>query len=70
MATVTKQPTLKDMEDVLSAALCWECGVSDCHELTLDRIEVCPELPFWEGRPVTRPMLLAWRELVAAQKKP
>jgi hypothetical protein len=70
MATVVKQPSLQEMEEILkSAALCPECDAPECHEFTPEGVDVCAELPFWDGRPVTKPMLLAWQEIVAAQKK-
>jgi hypothetical protein len=70
MAIVTKQPSLQEMEGILkSAAPCLECDASECHEFTPEGVDVCAGLPFWEGRPVTKSMLLAWQEIVTAQKK-
>jgi hypothetical protein len=71
MATVTKQPSLLEMEGILKdAAPCLECDASECHEFTPEGVDVCARLPYWEGRPVTKSMLLAWEEIVAAQKRP
>jgi hypothetical protein len=70
MAIVTKQPSLEEMEGILkSGALCLECDATECHEFTPEGADVCAGLPFWDGRPVTRSMLLAWQELVTAQVK-
>lgn len=69
MAIVTKQPSLQEMRAILSdAARCLECDASECHEFTPEGVDVCAGLPFWDGRPVTKSMLLAWEEIVTAQK--
>lgn len=68
MAIVTKQPSLEEMRAILkSAARCLECDESECHEFTPEGVDVCAELPFWDGRPVTKSMLLSWRDIVAAR---
>lgn len=68
MAIETKQPTLQEMEEILgSATICLECDASDCHEFTPEGVDVCAGLPFWDGRPLTRSTLLAWRDIVIAK---
>ncbi len=71
MGIETKQPSWQEMVGILKeAALCLECDAPECHEFTPEGVDVCAELPFWDGRPVTKSMLLAWQETVSAQKKP
>lgn len=68
MAIVTKQPSLAEMEEILkNSALCLECNESECHEFTPEGVDVCAELPFWNGKPVTKSMLLSWQKVVAAR---
>ncbi len=69
MAILTKQPSLQAMQAILTdAARCLECDASESHEITPEGVDVCAELPYWDGRPVTKSMLLAWQEIVRVQK--
>jgi hypothetical protein len=52
-----------------SAALCLECDASECHEFTPEGVDACARLAFWNGKPVTRSILLEWQEIVTTQQK-
>lgn len=70
MGNAIKQPGLEEMKGILeNAAPCLKCDASECHEFTPEGADVCAKLPFWDGRPVTKSTLLAWQEIVTAQKK-
>ncbi len=65
---MAKQPTLQEMQEIIQRAeQCLECDAPECHEATPEGVDVCADLPFWDGRPVTRPMLLAWQSQLKAQ---
>lgn len=65
----TKQPTRTEMEEMLrQAKFCLTCDAPDCHEFTPEGVDVCASLPFYDGKPVTRQMLLSWQELVHRDK--
>ncbi len=58
----TQQPTHKEMEEYLKLAqMCLSCNAPECHEFTPEGVDVCAGLPFWNGKPITREMLLAWQ---------
>ncbi len=38
-------------------AQCLQCDAPECSEMTPEGMDVCADLPFWKGRPVTRTML-------------
>jgi len=65
-------PTIQELRQfVASAQKCLTCdacacGTSDdpCYEFAPDGVVVCPQLPWWQGRPVTRATLLEWNELL------
>ncbi len=66
---MAKQPTLQEMEEILkNSAKCLECDAPECHEPTPEGVDVCAELPFWNGRPVTKSMLRDWQLTVRAQQ--
>jgi len=59
----TLQPSRKEMEAMLKQAkLCLTCDAPECHEMTPEGVDVCANLPFYEGKPITREMLLLWQE--------
>ncbi len=59
----TQQPTRKEMEEYLKLAqMCLTCNAPECHEFTPEGVDVCAGLPFWNGKPVTREMLLTWQD--------
>ena len=58
----TQQPTRKEIEEMLTLAkLCLTCDAPECHEFTPEGVDVCANLPFYDGKPVTREMLLSWQ---------
>ena len=68
MIVGNRQPSLEEMEEIVKAgAQCLECDATECHEFTPEGVDVCAGLPFWDGKPVTRSMLLEWKGRVAAQ---
>ncbi len=63
------KPTVQEMEEILkNAARCADGDAPECHEFTPGGVEVCAELPFWNGRPVTKVMLKEWEAIVNVQK--
>ena len=65
----TLQPSRKEMEEMLKQAkMCLACDAPECHEFTPEGVDVCANLPFYEGKPVTREMLLAWQEQLHPKK--
>ncbi len=61
-------PDRLQMEAILkSAAACLECDAPECNEMTPEGMDACADLPFWNGRPVTRAMLLQWQSLLTTQ---
>ncbi|MGE5138634.1 MAG: hypothetical protein ACM3JD_04160 [Rudaea sp.] len=68
MADQPISPDRLQMEAILkSAAACLECDAPECNEMTPEGMDACADLPFWNGRPVTRAMLLQWQSLLATQ---
>ena len=68
MSAQAMQPSVSEMAELLkNSAQCLTCNAPECHEFTPGGVDVCAELPFWNGRPVTRSMLLEWQVCVAAQ---
>ena len=65
----TQQPTRKEKEQFLKLAnLCLTCDAPECHEFTPEGVDVCANLPFYQGKPVTREMLLAWQDELHGKK--
>ncbi len=65
---MARQPTLQEMQEIVKhAEPCLECDAPECHEPTPEGVDFCADLPFWEGRPVTRAMLAQWLLVVNAQ---
>jgi hypothetical protein len=61
------QPTHKEMEEYLKLArMCLTCEAPECHEFTPEGVDVCAGLPFWNGKPVTREMLVNWQNQLHA----
>ena len=52
---------------VESAAKCLECDAPECHEFTPEGVDVCADLPFVNGKPVTRETLLRWKQELEMQ---
>ncbi len=58
-----QQPGRIEMEEMLKLAkMCLTCDAPECHEMTPEGVDVCANLPFYNGKPVTREMLLAWQD--------
>ena len=58
-----QQPSRKEMEAMLQQAkMCLTCDAPECHEMTPEGVDVCANLPFYNGKPITREMLLTWQE--------
>lgn len=64
-------PTLPEMERLLARAeRCLACKAtptssdSPCYEFTPGGVEVCSELPWWNGKPILPETLRAWQELL------
>ena len=59
----TIRPSRNEMEEMLKQAkMCLTCDAPECHEMTPEGVDVCANLPFYEGKPITREMLLTWQE--------
>lgn len=55
-------PTRQEQEALLQdATQCLACTSLECHEFTPGGVDVCAKLPFWNGQPVPKAMLLEWR---------
>ncbi len=55
-------PKREEMEALVKMGeRCLECDALDCNEMTPEGMDVCADLPFWNGRPVTRAMLREWQ---------
>jgi hypothetical protein len=68
MSAQGKQPSLQEMAEILkSSAQCLDCDAPECHEFTPGGVDVCARLPFWDNKPVTRPMLREWKAQLATQ---
>ncbi|MGB8647240.1 MAG: hypothetical protein WCF84_18525 [Anaerolineae bacterium] len=68
MSNITLYPDRAVMESFLKqGATCLECDAPGCNEMTPEGMDVCADLPFWNGRPVTRTMLLEWQAMLQAQ---
>ncbi len=66
---MASRPTLEEMEAILrDSAKCLECDAPECHEPTPEGVDVCAELPFWNGKPVMREMLREWQAIVNKQR--
>ena len=71
MNTQTREPTLQEMELVVARGeRCLKCVAtptpsgSPCHEFTPGGVEVCSELPWWNGKPILPETLREWKEIV------
>lgn len=54
-------PTLQEVKAILAQAQrCLNCDATECHEFTPEGVEVCAQLPWWNGEPVKRETLLEW----------
>lgn len=70
---IPAQPTLREMEVVVAhAARCLTCTAaatptgSPCYEFTPGGVEVCSDLPWWNGKPILPETLREWKEIVAS----
>lgn len=73
MQTQSPEPTLVEMQTLVEqAARCLKCtavphdGQAPCYEFTPGGVEVCSDLPWWNGRPVLPETLRAWKEIVTS----
>lgn len=67
------QPTLCEMEIVVAhASRCLVCAaaaatnVCPCYEFTPGGVEVCADLPWWQGKPILPETLREWKEIVTS----
>ncbi len=68
MAKLAVRPSPEEMQALLtSAADCLNCDAPECHEFTPEGVDVCAELPYWNGKPVTREMLVEWQALLKTE---
>lgn len=59
----TGQPSRQEKEEFLKLAkLCLTCDAPECHEMTPEGVDICATLPFYNGKPVSREMLLTWQD--------
>ena len=64
-----QQPSRKEKEEFLKLAnMCLSCTAPECHEFTPEGVDVCANLPYFEGKPITREMLLKWQEELHSRK--
>lgn len=73
MSTQSSEPTLHEMEVLVGRAeRCLTCNAtptptgSPCYEFTPGGVEVCSELPWWNGKPILPETLRQWKEIIAA----
>ena len=67
MSAPAVQPSAQEMAELLkNSAECLDCTAPECYEATPGGVEACAALPFWNGRPVTRSMLLEWQACLLA----
>lgn len=65
MAAPRATPTLEEIKSILAwAERCLECNAPECHEFTPEGVDVCAQLPWWNGEPVRRETLVEWDQLV------
>jgi hypothetical protein len=65
----TQQPSHKEMQEFLELAqMCLRCDAPECHEFTPEGVDVCANLPFYKGKPVTREMLFSWQEILHSER--
>ncbi len=69
------EPTVIEMQALVEkAARCIVCNGtpnnsgSPCYEFTPGGVEVCSELPWWNGKPIMPDTLREWKEIVAAHQ--
>lgn len=59
----------EEMEELLKLGeVCLTCDAPECHEFTPEGVDVCANLPFWNGKPVTREMLREWQEILYSER--
>lgn len=73
MKTLSPEPTVREMEILLARAeRCLTCMAtptpagSPCYEFTPGGVEVCSELPWWNGKPILPETLRQWKEIVVS----
>jgi hypothetical protein len=73
MNTQSVKPTLQEMELVIARGeRCLKCKAtptsseSPCYEFTPGGVEVCSELPWWNGKPVLPETLREWKEILSS----
>lgn len=70
MGISNQYPTLDEIRVIVrNAETCLTCNAGDCgtsgnpcYEFTPEGVQVCAQLPWWNGRPVLRETLLEWNE--------
>ncbi len=68
MPSQTQEPTLAEKETLVAqAGRCLDCDAPECFEFTPEGVDVCAGLPFWNGKPVSKSMLIAWHHSLAAR---
>lgn len=67
------QPGLPEMELILARAeRCLACKATPtptgepCYEFTPGGVEVCSELPWWNGKPILPETLREWKEILVS----
>jgi hypothetical protein len=64
-----QQPSRQQKEEFLKLAnMCLSCSAPECHEFTPEGVDVCANLPYMDGKPITREMLLKWQDELHPQK--
>lgn len=73
MSAVLTEPSVVEMTSIVERAQrCLTCDAtpcnsgSPCYEFTPGGVEVCSDLPWWNGKPVMPETLRNWKQLVTA----
>lgn len=73
MAAPSQQPTLLEMQNLVEKGeRCLTCHAapnnsgSPCYEFTPGGVEVCSQLPWWNGKPILPETLRQWKEIVTS----
>ena len=69
------EPTVQEMELLVAhCERCLTCAAAqtpagaDCFEFTPGGVEVCADLPWWNGKPILPKTLKQWKEIVTAYR--
>lgn len=74
MRPVSAEPTYIEMKTIVERAQrCLNCDASSpcnsgspCYEFTPGGVEVCSELPWWNGKPIMPETLREWKQVVTS----